>query len=48
MTVNGKREQVYFDQLETRTRICVDAEFRNKQIEKMTYRKLVEMRMKEE
>ena len=48
MTVNGKREQVYFDQLETRTRICVDAAFRNKRVEEMTYRKLVEMRMKEE
>ena len=48
MTVNGKREQVYFDQLETRTRICVDAEFRKKRVEEMTYRKLVEMRMKEE
>jgi hypothetical protein len=48
MTVNGKREQVYFDQLETRTRICVDAAFRNKRVEEMTYRKLVEIRMKEE
>lgn len=45
ITVNGKREQVYFNQLETRTRIRVDEDFRNKALEDMTYRKLVQMRM---